>query len=123
MKKKTILELIALLIIICVVFSVWHASTYESFKGTYNGYNLQSAFGYNIFFSDRDQVLFLHGEDYRLTELLENHLVKGKVYTFYTWKETTGCDTNVGCTTWYNYIEVRDSIGTRIHGEYGWEFN
>ena len=122
MDKKTISVLFVLFIIAFIVFYVLHTSTYESFKGTYNGYNLQPALGYNIFFSDRDQVLFLHGDDYRLTELLENHLEKGKAYTFYTWKETTGCGTNVGCQTWYNYMEIRDDIGTRIHGKYGWEF-
>jgi len=120
--KKTIGYIIGFILIFSISIFMYQSYHYENFRGTYAGYDLQNGFGYNIFFSDRDQVLFLHGEDYRLTELLENHLVKGKVYTFYTWKEVTGCDTDCGCTTWYNYIEIRDAFGTRIHGQYGWDF-
>ena len=123
MDKKGIISIIIIGVVAISIFTLWYGSKYESFKGTYDGYDLQNAFGYNIFFNDSDEVLFLHGEDYRLTELLDNHLEKGKVYTFNTWKEVTGCGSDVGCTTWYNYIEIRDEIGTRIHGQYGWEFN
>ena len=123
--KKTIAIIIVVIISISI-FLVWHESKYYQIKGTYDGCMITQGW-INIFFSDRDKVLCLHGNDYRIEELLQNHLEKGETYTFYgyteMWYPTNWPNSECTPEKHYYLIEVRDECGTRIHGKYGYVFN
>ena len=102
-------------IIILVIASIsiyWYASKdWETRTGVVEDWNYIQL-GFNIFFEEGD-TLFLHGGDWKLEEFLESQEYP-KTMTFLYHKETTGCDTNCGCTTWNHVTEIYDHMGNKL---------
>lgn len=118
MNNKTKLGLVIISILVFVGVIFYLNSGYESRTMVVTDWNYIQL-GYNIF-GNNDNTLFLHGGDWRLTEFLESQEYPKRM-TFRYHKETTGCETNVGCRTWNHILDIRDEYGTKIFESELWQ--
>ena len=119
MKKKTKIYIVIFIILISL-FSYWFffIKDYDSRTMVVGNWNYIQL-GFNIFPDDGD-TLFLHGGDWMLEDFLESRVYPEKM-TFYYHKETTGCDTCVGCTTWNHVYRIEDTFGNVIFERELWQ--
>ena len=117
-KKKDFAFWFIIIILSLTIFTWYVSKDWETRTGIVEDWNYIQL-GYNIFFEEED-TLFLHGGDWKLTEFLESQEYP-KMMTFRYHKETTGCDTNCGCTTWNHVTEIYDKMGNKIFERELWQ--
>ena len=111
---------VIILIVICslILFQLYLSKDWDSRTGVVKDWNYIQL-GYNIFFEEGN-TLFLHGGDWQLTEFLESQEYP-KTMTFRYHKQTTGCDTDGGCTTWNHVAEIYDQVGNKLFERELWQ--
>ena len=110
----------SLIIIVClIVFSWFMTKDYDQRKGVVTDWN-NIQLGFNIFFEEGN-TLFLHGDDWKLEEFLEDQdYPKKMTFIYHVWNDGNygSC---VGSQNWNHIMEIRDEYGTKIFERELWQ--